>query len=652
MKKTAPTSSPLTVLRHCLLAVALPLLCISNLITAVAAQPAATFVTMNMRDADIRALIQWIAEQTHKQIVIDPRVQGRVSIFADHPVTTEQAYQIFLATLQTQGYAATETNGVLKIFPQALAKTGPRTVIEATDNTQNQGQVIHVVTLQNVVSGSLAEIIRPLLSQTGYIAPLPASNSLLIADERSIVDQLTALSNRLDREGNLDIDIVRLQHANARDLAQVLMPLSKSTGANTAPLSIAADERSNTLLLAGDPASRQRTKQLVRQLDQPISTTGFTRVVFLNYLTAEELIPVLKSTSNAQQKDSKDNSIQQGSVSIEASKSTNALVLTGPPDLLDNMQEAIAKLDVRRSQVLVQAIIVELTSELTNKLGVEWNTGFSGTGGQAATNFGLAPSTAAVALATAGGGSALSLLSSGLTLGYYKGGDLRALISALATDSNANLLSTPSVMTLDNQQAEIIVGSNIPIITGQSTNTSGTTNPFTTYERKDIGVTLKLTPQINGDRAITLDIEQDLESVINTLSDPSLTNSKDVVTNKRSISTKVIVDNNDILVLGGLISDEDQQQISKVPVLGDLPLVGRLFRSTSSQKVKRNLMVFIHPVIVKDGEPATEISRAGYEAMQTQMQVQQSTPPHDPDRSNIKALPDFETFRPAIPLQK
>lgn len=652
MKKTAPLPTLLTALRHYLLAVALTLLCIGSAATPVAAQPAPALVTLNMRDADIRALIQWIAEQTHKQIVIDPRVQGRVSIFADQPVTTDQAYQIFLATLQTQGYAATESSGVLKIFPQPLAKGGPRTLIETDASPSTQGQVIHVVTLQNVVSGALAEVIKPLLSQTGYIAPLPASNSLLIADERSIVDQLAALADRLDRTGNLDIDVVRLQHGNARDLAQVLMPLTKSTNANATPLSIAADERSNTLLLAGDPASRQRTKQLVKQLDQPISTTGFTRVVFLNYLTAEELIPVLKSTVSAEQKDAKEHSVQQGAVSIEASKSNNALVLTGPPGLLDNMQEAIAKLDVRRSQVLVQAIIVELSSELTNQLGVQWNTDFNSTGGQAATNFGLAPSAAAVALATAGGGNALSLLSSGLTLGYYKGGSLRALINALATDSNANLLSTPSVMTLDNQQAEIIVGSNIPIITGQATNLSGTANPFTTFERKDIGVTLKLTPQINGDHAITLDIEQDLESVVNTQSDPSLAKSKDVITNKRSISTKVIVNNNDILVLGGLISDEDQQQISKVPVLGDMPLVGRLFRSTSNKTIKRNLMVFIHPLIVDSGETATDISRASYDAIRAQQSTRQSTPPHDPDQPNAKQLPDFETFRPAIPQQK
>jgi len=590
-------------------------------------------VTINMRDADIRALIQWIAEQTHKQIVIDPRVQGRVSIFADQPVTITQAYRIFLATLQTQGYATSEADGVLKIYPIPLAKGGPRELIATARDLPSGGQVMHVVSVQNVMANSLAELIKPLMSPAGFIAPLPETNSLLIADDSSTVGQIVELTHRLDSNGTLDIDVVKLQHATARDIAQVLTPLTKPGGAgssaggsNASPLSIAADERSNTILLAGDPASRQRAKQLVLQLDQPISTAGFTRVAFLNYLSAEELIPVLKSTTGAEQKDAKEQALQQAAVSIEASKSSNALVLTGPSDLLDKMQETIAKLDVRRSQVLVQAVIVEVSQDLANSLGVRWDTDFS-------------LNTSAVASS-----NPLGLLSSGLTLGYYRGGSLRALISALATTSDANLLSTPSVMTLDNQQAEIIVGSNIPVITGQSTSdASGTANPFTTFERRDIGVKLKITPQINRDKAITLDVLQEVETVVNTLADPALANSKDVVTNKRSINTKVIIDNDQVLVLGGLISDEDQKQVSKAPILGDLPLVGILFRSTTTKKIKRNLMVFIHPTLVDTDEVASDLSRTQYDNIRAEQK-------HDTKTSlkkfEPKKLPEFETFKP------
>jgi len=607
-----------------------------------AAQTRESTVTMNMRDADIRALIQWIAEQTRKQIVIDPRVQGRVTIFAEDPVTISQAYQIFLATLQTQGFAAADTDGVLKIYPSPLAKSGPRELIDNPAELVASGQVMHVVSLQNVVAGAAGDLIRPLLSSAGYIGPLGASNSLLLADDSSTVSQLVDLIHRLDRDGSLDVDVVKLNHASARDIAQVLAPLTKpgatQTGVAAAQLTISADERSNTILLAGDPASRQRAEHLVQQLDQPISTSAFTRVIFLHYLAAEELIPVLKSTADSAQKDAKEQTISQSDVSIEASKSANALVLTGPSDLLDRMQETISKLDVRRSQVLVQAIIVEINQDTANSLGVQWNTNFTADGAQSATHFGLAPS----AVAIAAGANPLGLLSTGLTLGYLKDGSLRAVLNALASTSDANLLSTPSVMTLDNQEAEIIVGSNIPIISGQTTNdAAGTLNPFTTIERKDIGVTLKLTPQINHDKAITLDILQEVETVSN---DATLAIGTDVVTNKRSISTKVVVDDNAVLVLGGLISDEDQKTVEKVPVLGDMPLVGALFRSTSTKKIKRQLMVFINPSIVDSADVAQNISREHYENLKNQPKTPPST---QLDGSSIKELPEFETFTPA-----
>jgi general secretion pathway protein D len=603
--------------------------------------PGETEVTINMRDADIRALIQWIAEQTRRQIVIDPRVQGKVTIFAEQPVTVSQAYQIFLATLQTQGFTAAETDGVLKIFPQPLAKNGPRELITEPAELVANGQVMHVVSLQNVLAPATAELIRPLLSSTGYTAPLGASNSLLIADDTSTVSQLVELAQRLDSDGSLDVDVIRLTHANARDIAQVLAPLAKSdaTSGTAAPLGISAEERSNTVLLAGDPASRRRARQLVQQLDQPISSAAFTRVVFLNYLTADELLPVLRSTTATAQKDAKEVSISESGVSIEASKSANALVLTGPSELLDRMQETIAKLDTRRRQVLVQALIVEVNQDAADSLGVQWNTNFNADGSQAATNFGLAPGAAAIAAA---GGNPLALLGSGLTLGYLRNGSLRAVLNALASTSNANLLSTPSVMTLDNQEAEIIVGSNIPIISGQSTgDASGTLNPFTTIERKDIGVTLKLTPQISDGSAITLEVLQEVENIA---ADATLANGTDIVTNKRSINTKVVVEDTDVLVLGGLISDEDQKTVEKVPVLGDIPLVGALFRSITTKKIKRQLMVFIHPSIVDSAEKAEALSRAHYRQMQ---EAGHKLPAPAFGDTSTRELPEFETLRPA-----
>jgi len=601
-------------------------------------------VTLNMRDADIRAVIQWIAEQTHKQIVIDPRVQGRVSVLAEQPMSLAQAYKVFLALLDVHGFSASDTNGVLRIYPSALAKSAPKNLIEDFNNLSTRGQVLYVTEVKNVAASALIELVKPLIGLSGYVTALPESNSLLIADDGDNVKRLVELVHRVDRSGSLEITVIKLQHAGAREAAQVLGSLVKPApggGANAeAALSVAADERSNSVLLAGDPVGRQRATQLLKQLDKPITAASNTRVVYLHYLSAEEIIPALKSVTASEQKEAKEEATKQAAVTIEPSKSTNALVLSGPPDLLDNMEHVIAKLDIQRSQVLVQAVIVEISQDLANQLGVQWNTDFQSDGVQAATNFGLAPTTSA---------GTLNSLGSGLTLGYYRNGSLRALLNAFASSSDVNVLSTPSVMTLDNQEAQIIVGSNIPIVTGEATGTSSTTSePFTTIERKDIGVTLKITPQVNTNKAVTLEIMQDLETVANT-ADTALAAAKDIVTNKRSISTKVLVQDNTTIVLGGLISDQIQQSVSKVPILGDMPLVGRLFRSTNNTVTKQNLMVFIHPVVIDSGAVADNVTRESYEkirVIQHDFEVEKLDSSNKLDAPPRVTLPEYEELQP------
>lgn len=613
--------------------------------TPPAATPGAELVTINMRDADIRAVIQWIAEQTRRQIVVDPRVQGKVTVLADRPMTVDQAYQVFLALLEVHGYSSSDTGGVLRIFPSALAKTSPKAVVDDFARFAGGGEVMHVTTVRNVSAATLAETLKPLLGPTGYIAPLAASNSLVMADTSGNVQRLLELIQRMDRSGSLDIDVVKLQHASARDAAQVLGSLVAPAGAagGETPLSVAADERSNAVLLAGDPVNRQRARQLLKQMDQPLARAGATRVIYLHYQDAEELVPVLKGMTGSVQKDAKEETVRQAQVSIEASKSTNALVLSGPPDLLDDMEQVIAKLDIRRAQVLVEAVIVELSQELGSRLGVEWNTSLNGNGLEAATRFGVQPPVPDDIDEDVP--EVLSLLTNGLTLGYFRHGSLRALVNALASTSEANILSTPSVMTLDNQEAQILVGSNIPIVTGQSTGqASSTENPFTTIERQDIGVTLKITPQINVDDAITLDILQEVETVADATT-AGVSDARDIVTNKRSLSTKVLVKDDRMLVLGGLISDENQELVSKVPVLGDMPLVGKLFRSTNKRTVKRNLMVFIRPVIIDSEEVAAEITRNAYDGMRSKQLKYQGG---KFETAAPEALPEFEEFRPGV----
>jgi general secretion pathway protein D len=613
-------------------------------------------VALNMRDADIRALIQWIAEQTHKQIVIDPRVQGRVSAYADKPMTITQAYQVFLALLEVYGYSSSEIDGVLRIYPSALAKTSPRSVVDDFNRIDNSTQVTHVLDIKNISSAAMAQIIKPLLSTSGYIASLDASNNLIIADNGDNVKRLVELTRRLDRGGSLDIDVVKLTHASARDVAQLLSNLispnssaQSTTGDTNSPLSIAADERSNSILLAGEPGSRKRAQQLIAQIDQPMTAASSARVVFLHYLSAEEIVPILKGVTTNAQKEAKEEALKNAAVSIEASKSNNAIVMSGPPDLLDNLRDIITKLDVQRSQVLVEAMIVEVNTDTTDDLGVLWAT----------TNVGDLDGSGAVAgVNTLGSLEALGTTKgldadgkiitqaapgSGLTLGYYTGGTLQAAIRALSTNSKANILSTPSVLTLDNQEAQIIVGSNIPVITGQSTGAaSDTTNPFTTYERKDIGVTLKITPQINANKSVTLNILQEVQTVAPT-ANTALAGANDIVTNKRSISTKVQVTDDKTLVLGGLISNENEDVQSKVPILGDMPLIGRLFRSTHNKNTKQNLLVFIHPVVVDSEALANKISHNQYEQIRVQ-QMKDENGKLEP--TSPPPLPEFEKISP------
>ena len=614
-----------------------------------ALSPTPDLVTFNMRDADIRAVIQWMAEQTHRQIVIDPRVQGRVSAFADRPMNIQQAYQVFLALLEVHGFTSSDTDGVIRIYPSALAKISPRAVIDDFNNLENSGgQILYVVDVKNVPVANMAQLIKPLLSPTGYAAALESGNSLVLADGSDNVKRLAELTRRLDRGGSLDIDVVKLQHANARDVAQVLSGLNKTTGGSPEgttstnnTVSIAADERSNSVLLAGDPTSRQRAQQLILQLDQPLTAANKSRVIFLHYLSAEELLPILKSMTTTEQKESKEQAIATANFSIEASKSNNAIILSGPLDLLESMQGVITKLDIQRSQVLVEALIVEVSSDVSNDIGVIWSTtdiaNLQGSGGVGAVNTlgNLQP------FATDSNGN-ITGPGGGLTLGYYTGGNLQAAIRALSSNSKANILSTPSVLTLDNQQAQIMVGSNIPLITGQSTGSSSTTdNPFTTIQRQDIGITLKITPQINANKSVILDITQEVQSVADT-ANTALAGAKDIVTNKRSITTKVQVNDDATLVLGGLISDQTQNVESKVPILGDMPLVGRLFRSNSSKTVKQNLMVFIHPLVVDSEAMANKVSHKNYE----DVRVQQMKYENGKLEQTVQPLPEFEQFSP------
>jgi len=587
-------------------------------------------ITINMRNADISIVIQWIAEQTGKKIVVDPRVKGKVTVLSNAPMSSDQAYNTFMALLDVYGFAASETGGILRIFPAAMAKSSPAQLIQNFDDYgRSKGQILYVFKARNVGAANLEKLIKPLIPPSGLVSTLAGSNLILLSDEMENVKRLVDLMNQLDSSGDLSIEVISLKFASAKNVVGLTQSLLKTD--KSISFAITSDERSNTLLLSGDERSKKIIRQLVSQLDRSISSGGNTRVIYLKYLDAAELLPILRGMSAAILKDSKDSGSTNSSVSIEASESTNALIMTAPPSILDVMNDVIVQVDIRRSQVLVEAIIVEVSQNFSQTLGVEWSSSFNQSNGvEAITEFGLNELGASIAEA--------SILGPGLTLGFYRNGSLRALANAIANETEANILSTPSLLTLDNEEAEILVGSNIPLITGQATAGGSTNDPFTTIERRDIGLSLKITPQINEGKSITLDILQEIETVV-----PSAQVVNDIITDKRSIKTKVIVENGNILVLGGLISSENQQLVSKVPFLGNLPLLGHLFKSTNEQIIKKNLMVFIYPVIVDAEQVSDRVSKERYDLMK-ELREKYSDGKLDLDSNK---LDDFINYQPS-----
>lgn len=625
--------------------------------------PATDMVTMNMRDADIRTLIQWVADQTGKNMVVHKDVQGKVTVLSSKPVTKAEAYRVFLSVLQVHGFAAIETPEAVKILPAALA-TQSGVPVSNNDRSSTNDLIVQTFKLSNVSATEVAQTLRPLVSKDAVITADAATNMVLVADHAATVNQLQDLVQRMDRSGGSEVELVKLENANAKEIVASLSSLFPSGSGGAAagngqslaggalPLSIAADDRSNSVLLSGDASKRAQAKRLIRQMDKPLSGEGNTQVVYLQYATAKEVAPILKSIAQSVLKDQKD---KAASFSIEPSESANALVINAPPGLIANLREVVSKLDIQRAQVLVEALVVEVSANNSDDLGVTWVTGDLGddnrSGGIAGVNTlgNLSPFNTEVDT----DGKILRVTpAKGITFGYMKDGDLRAAIRALSSNTKANILSTPTVVAIDNEPASLLVGQNVPFITGQATSAaSGTANPFTTIERKDIGISLEITPRINQGDAITLDIKQKVENIA-----PSVENASDLITNKREINTKALIKDDTVLVLGGLISDDETTSKEKVPILGDLPLIGKLFSSTGRDRNKQNLMVFIHPVILKDQAHIAEVSKARYKFMQDEQKRSRDEPAPSSLQQEPKpaVLEDFDTFskpnRPINPM--
>jgi general secretion pathway protein D len=578
-------------------------------------------VTLNLNDVDIRAFIATVSESTGQNFIIDPRVKGKVTVVSAKPVPADRLYEVFLSVLKVHGFAAVPSGDAIKIIPDVAAKQDTIPTISEPDEHHSDKLITRVVQINHSDAAQLVPILRPLLAKQAHLAAHPNSNTLIITDSSTNADRIEQIIHRIDQANNRDIEVIQLRYSLASELSTTLHSLievtpSKGKSADKAPTLI-ADDRTNSLILSGDSSWRRNIRLLIAQLDAPISNEDNTEVIYLQHATATELMEVLKGVGDQQleaQKKSKKAKAKDSRFDIRADEATNALVVTAPPFLMRSLKSVIGKLDIRRAQVQIEAIIAELRNDKAVELGIEWQSKTRDTGTVAGTNL---PLTSAV------GSSILSYPStvgSGISLGYFRGGDLRALVRAFASDGDTNILSTPSLVTLDNEEASIHVGQNVPFVTGQYTSgdSNGGENPFQTIERHDVGIKLNITPHINEGDTIKLKIEQEVSSV-DTKSDVD-----GLVTNKSIIQTTILVDDEEVIVLGGLMQDSLTENLSKVPLLGDVPLLGSLFQSRRTAFEKKNLMVFLRPQIIRDRADNTRLTGKKYTQIRQLQQGEQN----------------------------
>lgn len=612
--------------------------------------------TLDMRDTDIQEFITSVGKLTGKTIIVDERVRGRVNIKSPKPVTADEFYEIFLVQLAVSGYSVVDIgNNILKVIPQQAAKLeGISVEGEGSSIPQASEEIItRVVKVDNVEVSQLVPILRPLVdNQSGIIAPYPASNVILITDKKSNVRRLLEIISNVDKADTDSMEVVQLENASAKEMSRVLTSLIREQakgqdGFRSIPI-ITADERSNNLLIRGDSQTRAYLKQIIRQLDSEVDNSTNTKVIYLKYAKAEELASLLESISNSIIKTEQTANLDQSptakklNIHIKAHEQTNAIVLSGSPKIIADLEAVVGKLDIRRAQVLVEALIVEITENRAKELGVQWLFGNSVDTLGGISNLG---SNSIATIADSAGSNISSSLSGiqGISVGLgritNKGFSFASLINAFAEDTDSNILSTPVLMTMDNEEASIHVGQEVPILTG-STASDDNSNPFQTIERKDIGVKLTVVPQINEGNSVQLDIEQEVSSLT------GLTAS-DIITNKRIIDTSVMIEDGATIVLGGLVDDDVQQSTDKIPLLGDLPGVGRAFRTDASQRTRRNLMVFIRPTIIRDPQTMAEISSSKYLYIKAQQLVLEKAGINlFPDSSKVSTLPEWTGMGP------
>ena len=639
-----------------------------------AARPAGAgaMITPNYKDADLGQIIEAVSQLTGKNFIVDPRVKAQVTLLSATPMTPDAFYQAFLALLEVHGFVAVPQGKVIKVVPDANARTMPANDLPDRVSGTSDELVTQIIAVKNVSAAQLVPILRPLIPQYGHLAAYPSANVLIITDHAANVARMLKIIERIDQTSGDDIDIIHLEHASATETVRVINQLSagQPAGEGGTPVKLIADDRTNSVLISGDKTARLRLRALVTHLDTPLTSGGETQVRYLKYADSEKIAAKLKEQVTGVGATAAAPGVAAGTGASErtviwSDPATNALIMTAPAKVMRTLNGVIDHLDIRRAQVQVEAIIVEITGDKSIDLGVNWASYAKGSNVPAAafnsavsgTGIGEVLSTVA---AIAGGSSSststtsttgtTASLPTGTTVAVGKlnknGTSFAALLRAVSGNANTNIISTPSVTTLDNQEAQIKVTQEVPFVTGQYTSgttqsTGGVVNPFQTIQRQEVGIILKITPQITDDGTIMMKIEQEVSSLAQ-----SSIKTVDVITNKRTISTKVLAEDGEVVVLGGLIQDNLQEGEQRVPFLGGIPIIGELFRTRNTQKTKNNLMVFLRPTVLLDGAQVATETSAKYnyvrdiELARNKGKAQLLPGEHQP------VLPDLNTLQP------
>lgn len=582
--------------------------------------------TLNLQDTEIRLLVETISDITGKNFVIDPEVTGKITVISGQPVSEDKIYDLFLSILSVNGFT-TETQGdTIKIIP--IGKSNPLSGLTSDHPDQLMTKIFRI---KHIPVEEVMTMLKSMNNKAKIISNQD-SNLLIVSDKAGNVEKMEQLIANIDRQSDSSIELIPLQYANAQDVADTLSQLLDSTNALGPQSKIVPDTRTNAVIVNANPSLKAKITSIIARLDVPLDTNTQAQVVYLKYAAADKLVPILENL--AKRGGGGEGETIDNSVSIQAHAETNSLVINAPPAIYRNVQQAIEMLDIRRQQVLIEAIIAEVSVDNSRELGVDWFAPIAGDSDDGIVGGSFTGST----LPNLGAEEPLdvfgSLLSGGLNLGYLNFGTgnngeqifkFGGLLKAIGVNGNNNILSTPSVVTLNHQEASLSVGQEVPFVTGQfsatgNSDANGSPNPFTTIQREDVGLSLTVTPHINEGGQIVVDIAQEISSI-----DATAVSAVDLVTKKRTLSTSVMIPDDSILVLGGLIDDSVQETIRKVPLLGDIPLIKNLFRTKKRTRTKRNLMIFIHPKILLDDLQQEAISKERYNEIR-QQQLDEETP--------------------------